>query len=122
MVFCQTVGGLLSQFRFYPPTPFKATIFEGGLGETITSKPSFAVLPKYPAIDSPKYVFLPIEPGKSIHCLVRINPHFIKYIACKSATGGGIGLTLIVTLTLAALLGYTIFAMIAIARARPPEW
>jgi hypothetical protein len=31
-------------------------------------------------------------------------------------------LTLIVTLTLAALVGYSIFAMIAIARDEPPEW
>lgn len=31
-------------------------------------------------------------------------------------------LTLIAALTLAALLGYSIFAMIAIARDEPPEW
>ncbi len=31
-------------------------------------------------------------------------------------------LTLIVGLTLVALLGYSVFVMIAIARAEPPEW
>ena len=31
-------------------------------------------------------------------------------------------LTLIITLTLAALVGYSIFAAIAISRAKPPEW